>query len=109
MSGLTIVTVASNLYVKNINVVQNGKCSPYLLLNAIVHSVVLISTYANIYFYITSCIIILVVRDWSLIMGMGGGGGATKREGGGHVKFYPYEKGGGGVLAMLKGEWANKV
>ena len=23
------------------------------------------------------------------------GGGATKREGGGHVKFYPYEKGGG--------------
>ena len=24
-----------------------------------------------------------------------GGGGATKREGGGHVKFYPYEKGGG--------------
>ena len=23
-------------------------------------------------------------------------GGATKREGGGHVKFYPYEKGGGG-------------
>ena len=30
---------------------------------------------------------------------VGGGGGATKREGGGHVKFYPYEK----VLAMLKG------
>ena len=31
------------------------------------------------------------VRDWSLIMGRGGyktGGG------GGHVKFYPYEKGG---------------
>ena len=24
------------------------------------------------------------------------GGGATKREGGGHVKFYPYGKGGGG-------------
>ena len=24
-----------------------------------------------------------------------GGGGATKRDGG-HVKFYPYEKGGGG-------------
>ena len=23
----------------------------------------------------------------------GGGGGATKREGGGHAKFYPYEKG----------------
>ena len=31
------------------------------------------------------------VRDWSLIMGRGG---ATKREGGGHVKFYSYEKGG---------------
>ena len=32
-------------------------------------------------------------------------GGATKREGGGgHVKFYPYEKGGAEkVLAMLKG------
>ena len=33
--------------------------------------------------------------------------GATKREGGEQVKFYPYEKGGGGhvenVLAMLKG------
>ena len=31
-------------------------------------------------------------RDWSLITGRGG---ATKREGG-HVKFYPCEKGGGG-------------
>ena len=31
------------------------------------------------------------LRDWSLITGRGGG--ATKREGG-HVKFYPYEKGG---------------
>ena len=40
------------------------------------------------------------MRDWSLITGRGG---ATKREGG-HVKFYPYEKGGGAekVLAMLK-------
>ena len=34
---------------------------------------------------------LLVLRDWSLIMGRG----ATKREGG-HVKFYPHEKGGGG-------------
>ena len=25
------------------------------------------------------------------------GGGSTKREGGGHVNFYPYEKGGGGT------------
>ena len=33
------------------------------------------------------------VRDWSLIMGRGG---AIKREGGGHVKFYLYENGGGG-------------
>ena len=31
-----------------------------------------------------------VLRDWSLITGRRG---ATKREGG-HVKFYPYEKGG---------------
>ena len=30
--------------------------------------------------------------DWSLITGRG----ATKWEGGGHVKFYPYENGGGG-------------
>ena len=39
------------------------------------------------------------VRDWSLIMGRGG---ATKQEGG-HMKFYPHEKGGGEVSAMLKG------
>ena len=39
-----------------------------------------------------------------LVTNSGEGGGATKREGG-HVKFYPYEKGGGAekVLAMLKG------
>ena len=33
------------------------------------------------------------LRDWTLITGRGGG--ATKREGG-HLKFYLYEKGGGG-------------
>ena len=39
------------------------------------------------------------LRDWSLITGRG----ATKREEG-HVKFYPYEMGGGGIfLAMLNG------
>ena len=32
-----------------------------------------------------------VLRDWSLITGRGGG---YKTGGGGHVKFYPYEKGG---------------
>ena len=41
-------------------------------------------------------------REWSLIMGRG----ATIREGGCQVKFYPYEKKGGGgveqVLTMLK-------
>ena len=37
------------------------------------------------------------VRYWSLITGRGGGGGATKWEGG-HVKFYPYERGGGGAV-----------
>ena len=31
-----------------------------------------------------------------LVTNYGEGGGATKREGEGHVKFYPYEKGGGG-------------
>ena len=44
------------------------------------------------------------VRDWSLIMGRGGG---LQNRMGRHVKFYPYEKGGGGgtrkVLAMPKG------
>ena len=36
---------------------------------------------------------VLLIRDWSLITGRGG---ATKREGGGgHMKFYPCEKGGG--------------
>ena len=34
-----------------------------------------------------------IVRDWSLITQGQGGGGATKRQGG-HVKFYPYKKGG---------------
>ena len=44
------------------------------------------------------------LRDWSLITGRGGGGLQNGR-GGGHVKFYTYEKGGGAekVLAMLKG------
>ena len=38
-----------------------------------------------------------------VVTNYGEGGWATKREGG-HVKFCPYEKeGGGGVLAMLKG------
>ena len=42
-----------------------------------------------------------LLRDWSLITGRGGG---YKTGGGGHVKFYPYEKwGGGGFLAALKG------
>ena len=51
----------------------------------------------------------MFIRDWSLITGMGGGG--YKTGGGRHVKFYPYEKGGGGaekVLAMLKGRGHNK-
>ena len=41
------------------------------------------------------------LRDWSLITRRGG----YKTGGGGHVKFYPYNKGGGAekVLAMLNG------
>ena len=44
----------------------------------------------------------MALRDWSLITGRGGG---YKTGGGGHVKFYPYKKGGGAekVLTMLKG------
>ena len=42
-------------------------------------------------------------RDWSLIMGRGGGGGLQNGRGGGHMKFYPYEKkGGGGTRSDLK-------
>ena len=33
-----------------------------------------------------------------------GEGGATKRDGGGHVKFYPYEKGGGGGKSFSHAE-----
>ena len=45
---------------------------------------------------------IIGLGDWSLITGRGGGQIGRGR---GHVKFYAYEKGGGGaqkVLAMLK-------
>ena len=44
--------------------------------------------------------ILLDLRDWSLITGRGG----LQNGRGGHLKFYPYEKGGAEkVLAMLKG------
>ena len=43
---------------------------------------------------------IVYVCNKGLVTNYGGGGYKT---GGGHVKFYPYEKGGGEVLAMLKG------
>ena len=40
------------------------------------------------------------IRDWSLITGRGG----LQNGRGGHVKFYPYEKGGAEkVVAILKG------
>ena len=40
------------------------------------------------------------LREWSLITGRGG----LQNGRGGHVKFYPYEKGGAEkVLAILKG------
>ena len=46
-----------------------------------------------------------------LVINYGEGGGATKREGGGgHVKFYPYEKGGTGkVLAILRPSLSKKL
>ena len=47
-----------------------------------------------------TCLSKLCIRDWSLIMGRG----ATKRErGGGHVKFYPYKKGGGKSFSHAEG------
>ena len=49
-----------------------------------------------------------VIRDWSLITGMGGG--LQNGRGGVQVKFYPYEKRGAEkVLAMLKGGGAQQV
>ena len=43
-----------------------------------------------------------LIRDWSLITGRGGG---LQNGSGGHMKFYPYEKGvAKKVLAMLKGQ-----
>ena len=41
------------------------------------------------------------LMDWSLITGRGGGGYKT---GGGACEVLPQRKGGGGVLAMPKGE-----
>ena len=38
-----------------------------------------------------------------LVNNYGEGGGATKREGGGHVKFYHYEKGGGKSFSHAEG------
>ena len=61
------------------------------------------SCWQNLLFCFVLCLSRLwSLRDWSLITGREG---ATKREGGGYVKFYPYEKGGGAekVLTMLKG------
>ena len=45
-------------------------------------------------------------RDRSLITGRGGGG-ATQREGGGQLKFYPYEKGDGKSFSHAEGGNAN--
>ena len=42
------------------------------------------------------------IRDMSLITGRGGGG--YKREGGGHMKFYPCQKGGGGTTSFSHAE-----
>ena len=50
------------------------------------------------------------LRNWSLIMGGKEGGGY--KMGGGHVKFYSYEKWGGGaekVVAMLKGGGVQRI
>ena len=42
---------------------------------------------------------IIWVRDWSLITGRGG----LQNGRGGHVKFYPYEKGGGKSFSHSEG------
>ena len=41
----------------------------------------------------------LIIRDWSLITGRGGG---LQNWRGGHVKFNPYEKGGGKSLSHIE-------
>ena len=46
------------------------------------------------------------LRDWSLITGRRGG---CKTGGGGHVKFYPCEKGGGKSFSHAEGGGAQTI
>ena len=54
----------------------------------------------------------MFIRDWSLITGRGAGV-LHNGSGWGHVKFYSYEKGRGGVCGKCcshaEGGWAQKV
>ena len=56
-----------------------------------------------------------MIRDGShrvykgVVANYGEGRGATKREGGGHVKFYLYGKGGGGEVCHAQGGGAQKA
>ena len=61
------------------------------------HTIVIQSNVLVVLLYATSYV---YIRDWSLITARGG---ATKREGGGHVKFYPYEKEGGKSFSHAEG------
>ena len=49
--------------------------------------------------HIVQHVVTLVVRDWSLITGRGG----LQNGRGGHVKFYPHEKGGGKSFSHAEG------
>ena len=58
--------------------------------------------------YASSRLLKQYVRDWSLITGRGGL--QNGRGGGGHMKFYPYKKkGGGGERFSHAGGGAQKV
>ena len=47
----------------------------------------------------------LNIRDWSLITGRGG---LQNGRGGAHMKFYPYEKGGGAEKGLSHAEGGHK-
>ena len=44
-----------------------------------------------------------------MVANYGRGGGAAKWEGGGHVKYYPYKKGGGGGTSFSHAEGGPKT
>ena len=74
-----------------------GNILRIIVIRPLEHISIVISDEVILPIYMAITLVWFPLQDWSLITGTGGGGGggvgATKREGG-HMKFYPYEKGG---------------